>query len=307
MEILVMADGGDPGSLPDPSAIPSDVALRVMRPQGAEPCGVDAARDAGLMAAGHSTVLLLDAHCDLPGSDWVRFLVTWSVSHPRTIGCCVCVGLDDALPTPSTWQHRPRYHGARIDLVGHDGGTWRVFCDKWLDDPVLPKKIRMGVPQRIPSPLGGAYVMQRDWYVQGLGRPWYGMAGWGCSEVTLAMVGYFAAGGGVALLPLEIAHYFRGSAPYQTDLTVILFNQLRLLHILPMPPDLRGVLVAWLLDRNPVFRGVFHAAAMARLARTRSIWEPLAYAAASSPHTWANFVKHFHLQPMPLQETVPVR
>jgi hypothetical protein len=284
MEIVIVADGGDPGTLPETT--PAGVALRVLTRPGAAR-GDATCRDLGIMQARYGSVLTLDGHCDVPANDWARYLAGWAEANPQCIGCCVCVGLDDARPTPPSWKNKPRYHGARIELCGHDGAGWRVFCDKWLSDPALVKAARFA-PRPIPSPLGGAYVLRRSWYVDGLRRPWAGMSGWGGLEVTLALVNALA-GGKTMLLPVEVGHYFRSKSPYTTAAADILFNQLRLLHILPMPDRLRDVLTVWLIRNNPALSGMPFLAAKAALSAN------LEWLRLRRDDGWSKLVEQFQL------------
>jgi hypothetical protein len=273
VEVLVMLDGDDAATVPDLPGL--SVTTLYRREAG----GDASARDYGSMAAKNSAVLTMDSHCELPTNGWAAYLVDWVRANPRAIACATCVGLDDREDSPpDTWGNKPRYYGADVRLREHDGGTWRVCCDKWAGGG------RTAVPRSIASPLGGAYVFSREWYTR-LGRPWRGMAGWGAMEVTLAACN-FLAGGTCWLLPVEIGHYFRSAAPYQTPTVAVLANQLRLLSLLPMPDALREELVVWLLARNPGYASALGPA---------NVMAHQFIPAVGTARTWADLHKSWRL------------
>ncbi len=281
--------------------------------------GSDQARDQGICRAKHQACLVIDGHCNFWGelNPWAEILVAHAHDHPQDFGCCVCVALEVGAsgplapvgsgepPEPTRldmhgyWitscgkrrfrQHN-RYYGAYIRLKDHDGAFNRIFCDKWNSAEDYRQFVHQGMEQEICCPLGGAYLLNRDWYLDGLKRPWQALPGWGTSEIALALPNWLLGGRNV-LLPVEIGHAFRRQSPYCVPTWQILYNQLRLLHVLPMPDSLRINLRDHLkLNNWPAT--VWHAAQSEILAQYRN-WQALTSALENAPRTWEQWTRHW--------------
>jgi glycosyltransferase involved in cell wall biosynthesis len=258
LEIIVMDDGSQTKyDLPHSE---SDCTIRLFRRE--DSLGVDASRDAGILKASNPACLVIDGHCNFWGelNPWPEILVTHATEYPQDFGCCVCVGLagPDRYDMHGYWfddhgKHRFRQHdrcyGAHIRLKDHDGSANRIFCDKWNSNPDLCHGVKQGMVQEVGCPLGGAYLLNREWYLDGLKRPWHGLKGWGTSEIALALPNWLMGGRNV-LLPVEIGHAFRTGSPYTLENWKILFNQLRLLAILPVSEEFRIGMLDYLRENK---------------------------------------------------------
>jgi hypothetical protein len=242
--------------------------------------GLQMCRDVGIEAAETDTVILLDAHMQFyDGSEWDKVLTEWSLSHTSGIGCAVCEGV-----CGKTWkmaaqcehcekmhmdiaklkkEEAPRYepgkrYGARIvwtekSQAQSRRSEWKIFPSKWNEG----NGAKPGIAQSV---LGGCYVMQRERYLQEIGRPWRGMRAWGTSEQTLSIVNWLCDGF-CECLDIGVGHWFRkpwevpypvtcGDKPGFAHQAGIWFNRWRLLQVLPMAEKTRRKLLDWLAQNK---------------------------------------------------------
>ena len=276
VEIIVVNDG-----LQD---VPETVnrLARVVTPWQ-QPLGLQMCRDYGIEHAHAETVILLDAHMQFrDDSGWLDMLDDWSRANPRGIACAICEGIcpdrwamafdcehckkraDDLermgakRPAPPSLRYGARLLWTEKSLAQTGRDEYKVFPSKWHDK-------KGSAPGPVQSVLGGCYVMQRDWYLNGIGRPWRGMRAWGTSEQTLSICNWLC-GGFCECLPVAVGHWFRkpNQVPYASasgepggyDHQVgIWFNRWRLLSVLPMADSTRSELLDW-LGENHVRSGI---------------------------------------------------
>lgn len=258
LEILIVDDGSS--CKYDLPRSETDCRICLLRREDSQ--GTNASRDAGIMKASNNACFAIDAHCNFWGerNPWPEILVSHAEQHPQDFGCCVCVALEgpDRYDMHGYWinscgkrrfrQHN-RYYGAHIRLKDHDGTFKRIFCEKWNPEPDRRQSVIQGMVQEVGCPLGGAYLINREWYIDGLKRPWEGLRGWGSDEISLALPNWLMGGRNV-LLPIEIGHVFRSASPYNLNRWELLYNQLRLLTILPIQKELRDDLFQHLNEND---------------------------------------------------------
>lgn len=216
-EIITIDDGSD-----QPVEIPAGV--RNIRIE--QSVGVDFARHTGIEAARYSTVLVIDAHMNFWADDWAERLVDYSASNPTHVGCVITLGLEYGRLEME--KAKGRYFGAHIiptDIVSENNLHYvfarRILVDKWNT---------VCEPGEVGSVLGGAYFLNRRWYLETLLSPWEELHGWGFSEGNISIPNFLMGGKNVCL-DIEMGHMFRHSSPFPTHIHRVLFNELYLAHI----------------------------------------------------------------------------
>ena len=262
-EILVVNDGCNEQDVDATNLMPWS------KPRGVQQC-----RDYGIEHARNETVIIMDAHMQFRDDGWGEKMAAWSVRNETALGCAVCVSI-----CPATYEivedcehckerarklaeigaetapPRKRY-GATIGKTISSRGEHRTFPSKWNYN---------GECGEVQSILGGCYVMNRDWYLHGLKRPWAGMRSWGTSEQTISIINWLC-GGSCSVLPVEVGHLFRTGeqCEYQANLSLgerlqfmagVWFNRYRLVDVLPMSDGLRDELLSC-LDSTHVRSGI---------------------------------------------------
>jgi hypothetical protein len=258
LEIIVMDDGSQTKyDLPDSE---KDCVIRMFRREDSQ--GTNGSRDAGILHANNEACLAIDAHCNFWGelNPWPEILVNHAHDYPQDFGCCVCVALEgpDRCDMHGYWfndngkrrfRQHDRCYGAHTRLKDHDGTFNRIFCEKWNNNSDLRHSVFHGITHEVGCPLGGAYLINREWYLDGLKRPWRGLRGWGSDEISLALPNWLMGGRNV-LLPVEIGHVFRTCSPYTLEHWELIYNQLRLLAVLPLTEDMRMDLLEHLRENT---------------------------------------------------------
>jgi len=202
-----------------------------------DPIGNCFSRHKGIMAARYKTVLLLDAHMNFWDDDWAPRLDDWSRANPKDIGCSVSLHLR---PDRMEMERAVgKYWAAHIRDMDIDSSRRRRVL------PVIWNKCH-DTNAEVGSILGGAYVMQRQWYIDGLLGIWLHLLGWGSSESTLSIANYLMGGRNV-LLDVEIGHMYRAehkqAVPYQTITANLIYNMLFLAHVVVWDDDELGQMI----------------------------------------------------------------
>jgi glycosyltransferase involved in cell wall biosynthesis len=231
-EIITVDDGSD-----QPVEIPAGVKnIRLD-----ESTGVDFARHTGIEAARYDTVLIIDAHMNFWDDDWSERLVDYCAGHPTHVGCVVTLGLEPGRLEME--EARGRYVGAHIipaEIVDDPGLHYvfarRILVDKWN---------KRSEPGEVGSVLGGAYFLNRRWYLESLHSPWEELRGWGFSEANISLPNFLMGGKNVCL-DIEMGHMFRHASPFPTHIHRVLFNELYLAHVVIPDKEERRKLIAQL-------------------------------------------------------------
>jgi hypothetical protein len=238
--VIVVNDGGE-----DPRLVADPRVKLIHLPSSLGNCP---ARDIGIMQATTDAVLVVDAHCNWHADDhWADRIETHVRDHRTDIACCI------------TGQLRPeemrmdqvsgRYYACRLRPFGwYSCGRWGAWQPTW-DAGDLPQRLATtGEAQEVACCMGGAYALSREWYINGLHRPWARARGWGCSEQAMCLPNWFVGGRNV-ILPIEIGHMFRTGryniVPYRTRLSHIYFNEIRLSRTLPLQAEFAARCEAW--------------------------------------------------------------
>jgi len=196
--------------------------------------GPQAMRDKGIeLAAGSEVVIIMDGHMRVKAGTLDK-MAAYCAANPTTVATTYCHHSYE-----QDWTGKP-YAGASFAWTanGKDASEPQSFTAKWRTDRNAGQ---------IPCIMGACYGFTRDWYRNGLQRPWQYGTGWGCDEEILSAATWLR-GGKVELLPLAVWHQARkpGLVPYKmTDMQLlgVWANRLRILDMLPMSTDERAELV----------------------------------------------------------------
>lgn len=267
MEIIVVNDGGAPPFGENVAGLKFDqfpnVDVKLLSFD--EPTGVGPCRDLAISSAAYDTIFVCDAHMDFEDGMFQGIVEYFNhEDHADHVACCVCCGLDvDNWDTTvcaphgikASWGNTRRYavklKPKHIDPM-HPVAKHRVFASSWVDnssDPDYARRrdsIEAGEAVEVPSVLGANYAFRRPWYNVSLGAPWKNMCGWGSSEQTMSLVNW-ACGGKNVLLPWTTAHWFKPKhAGHAVPPHWILYNQLRLITLLPIEAEPKIELFTWI-------------------------------------------------------------
>ena len=225
---VIIAERNEPDILPTIANIKANSSATVIRKTDTEGKGPQRMRDEGIMEAdGFDVVIIMDGHMRVkPGT--LDAMAQFAYDHPNTVSCAMCHH------TPKEdWTGKP-YMGARFawKAYGKDANEPQSFTAKWRTDTTVGK---------IPCVMGACYAFRRDWYIDGLLRPWRFGTGWGCDEELISAATWLR-GGSVHLLPFAVWHQARlpGKVPYEltSDQTLgVWANRWRMLTQLPLSMD----------------------------------------------------------------------
>lgn len=223
-EVMVVNDGAQQ-TRPD---VPKWV--RVETPWDT-PRGCQAARDWGIVNAKNPHCVIVDGHMDFDIGLFGGYSEHLG-EHPQDVLCAHTPGLD-----PEKWQRQSHICSGAFVLWADGGATalslkWRYSYDTG----------------EIPAILGACYGISREWYMDGLQRPWQYGTGWGCDEETLSIANWLCGGRNV-VMPFDAAHWFREQhqLPYSVDamhLAGSFANRLRMIDMIPMQDEWRAELKA---------------------------------------------------------------
>lgn len=193
--------------------------------------GCMAARDFGIANAKEKATVTIDAHMDFE-LGFFGAVRDHLKKNPTHVTCGLCPGLN-----PETWVADSAVRGGAYMLWPKDDVTIRV---RWCYE---------GGEGERPAVLGASYGIDRDWYMDGLLRPWSFGTGWGTDEELISVVNWIC-GGANWLIPKNASHWFRDAKtiPYpQSGPTIyqIWANRVRMVNMLPVSATERS----WLIQR----------------------------------------------------------
>lgn len=203
--------------------------------------GPQACRNEGIMkAADCEAVIVIDGHMRFQPGGLDR-MAEHVHKKPQDVACAKChhnaqMSFDDS-----------PYCGARFAWKTEDRDQYWALCGKWRT------KTTTGP---IGCVMGACYGFNREWYIEGLNRPWQYGKGWGVDEEALSLVNWLC-GGRNMLIDVEAAHLWRGQAgvPYLStahSMAMVWYNRLAFLHMLPLPEEWLEELTLHLKQNNAV-------------------------------------------------------
>lgn len=205
--------------------------------------GVDGSRHKGVELAETNSILIIDGHMRFwENRDWTSKILDRIQANPQTIYCCTCLGL--GYGADRIERHVGKYHGADLKLL----------TDQERDRPcrnVLEPKWAMEKPEieyPIPCVLGANYFFNREWFLKLHGLAY--LRSWGTSEPFLSLKSYLAGGDCKINREIEIAHFFRPTAPYVTNVKDLIYNKIYVLKTI-FPKEIEDGLMRYIpKDRN---------------------------------------------------------
>ena len=155
--------------------------------------------------------------------------------------CCECIWLSEK-------------HGDIKTAPNSGWGAkthWKDPCGQ-NEYHVLQAKWHKNAVGKIGVVMGACYVFSREWYINGMGSPWYGAAGWGLDESVLSIANWLC-GGESRLVNTRVGHWF-GKAQRKTGLlgygpkvlADVWANRIRMVNILPLSAGDRKELLDYL-------------------------------------------------------------
>jgi hypothetical protein len=181
-------------------------------------------RHHGITKATADVVIVMDGHMRIrPGA--LDELAQWCMDNPKSVAVAQCYHHHN-----ETWTGQP-YGAARFAWMdaGKDAHEAQAFVAKWRKDTCVGQ---------VPCVMGACYAFRRDWYMDGLRKPWAFGTGWGCDEEIISAATWLR-GGTVDLLPVQVWHRARDPKEVPYKLTPrqylgVWANRTRLLDMLPM-------------------------------------------------------------------------
>lgn len=291
IEIIVVDDGSDRAYyIKDLADVQVPPGCRLAFHRFPISLGTHCCADFGIQQAHHKAVLIIDGHMNwwdigTPNqTQWDEYLSRFADGHPEAVACCVCPQLtsDDMAMKPD----RARYFGAKFKLKHIYERTFgnaidmtqrkepKILEGVWSTDESIWRrlgyedggrhKVSPGMPVELPILMGGAYLINRDFYMHQCCSVLSGGAGWGSVEAFLSLTAWLM-GGTTFILPVEIGHMFRthqvATVPYVTMQAHVAYNQMFMARLIGRddliahlrldvwPPDVRNA-AGMLLDRS---------------------------------------------------------
>ena len=176
------------------------------------------------LAAGSEVCIVMDGHMRVKPRA-LDAMAEWCKRNPSSVAVAECFHHYD-----ETWTGQP-YSGARFAWkdYGKDENEPQAFVAKWRKEHTVGQ---------IPCVMGACYGFTREWYMDGLRKPWAFGTGWGCDEELISAATWLR-GGTVDLLPVQVWHRARkpGQVPYKLsrrELLGVWANRTRILDMMPM-------------------------------------------------------------------------
>lgn len=150
--------------------------------------GIGYRRDQGIKMASFPIVFLLDAHMGFE-EGFFHSMASLVEANRKVIACSKCRSLNDDL-TAGLIHGKGAYVYEVVDKS--------PFVSRWNQGEGQPEGL-----------LGGAYVLNRDWYMNGLNRPWRYHRFWGKSEQIIGIINWMMGGRNVVNHEVWSSHMFK--------------------------------------------------------------------------------------------------
>jgi len=225
---VIIAERNEPDLVATVDNIKANSAAHVIVMSDKDGKGPQYMRNKGIeLASGSEVVIVMDGHMRVKAGT-LDAMAAWCTDNPKSVAVAECFHHDE-----ETWTGQP-YSGARFAWKDHgkDADEPQSFTAKWREDHTVGQ---------IPCVMGACYGMARDWYINGLRKPWAFGTGWGCDEEIISAATWLR-GGTVDLLPLQVWHRARKpvQVPYnlsRRELLGVWANRTRTIDMLPMPTE----------------------------------------------------------------------
>lgn len=192
--------------------------------------GVAGNRDKGVAVSETDYVLLLDGHMRF-FNDAITPLIGYLEKYPRTLFCLQSRILKEQDGRVYVNQNTPISRGARINFEWDKPIS--VLSSEW---EYLQRKDYLTDRIDIPSVLGAAYAIERNYYLHLHGLN--GLAQYGLDETLLSAKVWLEGGRCVLLRELEAGHIYRKKSPNGINRKAVLYNRMICAELL-FPAEVR--------------------------------------------------------------------
>ena len=274
---VIIAERNEPDLKNTVDNIKANSAAHVVVMSDTKGYGPQSMRDKGIgLSTSSDVVIVMDGHMRVKAGT-LDAMAEHCAQNPQTVATTYCHH-----SYKQDWTSKP-YAGASIEWTsqGKDANEPQAFTAKWRTERTTGQ---------IPCIMGACYGFTRDWYMDGLRRPWQFGTGWGCDEELLSAATWLR-GGSVELLDLAVWHQARkpGLVPYRlTDAQLygVWANRVRILDMMPMNEADRAELVRHLMPALSIGEWQKVQRINARSAEKVSNYRDFL---SSGPLSWADF------------------
>jgi len=202
--------------------------------------GVDGSRQLGVELADTSCCLIIDAHMLFyPDSNWLNKIIDSVEREEKTCWCYVCTAI--GYGTKDIYKHKGEYYAANLKLFT---AKEKHISVRQIIEPIWgDKKNELEYPVQVV--LGANYAFNRDYFLKLHG--FRGLKSWGTSEPFISLKYWLSGGACKIKTDVRIAHFFRDSAPYITNISDLVYNKLYLMKTI-FPKDLEEKLIKHIPD-----------------------------------------------------------
>ena len=189
--------------------------------------GVGAAFDTGVAVAKSDTLFLMGSDIRFIPNKWASKMIAETNAHPKAFSCTTCVGLNADAMDVNERRTKSRRNGARI-LVFHDhkahpkkAANFRNILEcQWLGVYKGESKESF----EVPSILGAAYGVKKEWYnyVDG----WWGHRSWGTLEPMISLKSWLMGGSCRTTPDIETGHVFKSGGTHGTQNSHLMYNKI---------------------------------------------------------------------------------
>jgi hypothetical protein len=193
--------------------------------------GVGQAFNTGVARASSDNLFLMGSDIRFDKNQWASKMIKEIDTYPKSFVCSTCIGLNQVSPEGmdfKTRRNRSRRNGATI-LVFHDHKShpkkpehFRSILEcQWL--PVYKGESKASF--EIPSILGAAYGVKKEWY--SYCSPWTFHRSWGTLEPEVSLRSWFFGGSCRTAPDIETGHIFKHSGTHGTSLHHLSYNKIQ--------------------------------------------------------------------------------
>jgi len=189
--------------------------------------GVGQAFDTGVAEAKSDNLFLMGSDIRFLPNNWASKSISEADKYPKAITCTTCIGINKDDMDIESRRNRSRRNGATI-LVFHDhkahpkkNAKFRNILEcQWL--PINKRDSKESF--EIPSVLGAAYVMKKEWYnyIDG----WKLHRSWGTLEPMISLKSWLFGGSCRTAPDIETGHIFKSDGTHQTPLHHLTYNKI---------------------------------------------------------------------------------
>ncbi len=189
--------------------------------------GVGQAFDTGVAEAKSDNLFLMGSDIRFLPNNWASKSIAEADKYPKAMTCTTCIGINKDDMDIEKRRNRSRRNGASI-LVFHDhkahpkkAANFRNILEcQWL--PLYRGESKESF--EVPSVLGAAYVMKREWYNYLDG--WWGHRSWGTLEPMISLKSWLFGGSCRTAPDIETGHIFKSDGSHQTQLHHLTYNKI---------------------------------------------------------------------------------